>query len=128
MKYAATTVIGALMFVGGCAHQHTPTVSTIESLEAKPAFSLVSAEPAQNHSAQWSQVIAELLVAYEQTRTPAHNSSTQLPQLVAGDWLAVRCAMAGGYWDAPMNDNMHDPMKNDAPAYAEAPESWYPLD
>ena len=36
------------------------------------------------------------------------------PSLIAGDWLAHQCALAGGYWDMPHREN--------APAFAEASE------
>ena len=35
------------------------------------------------------------------------------PQLVAGDWIAWQCALAGSYWDMSQTN---------APAYAEAHE------
>lgn len=39
-----------------------------------------------------------------------------MPQLVAGDWLAIECAVAGGYWDVTQDKS--------TPAYAEVLESW----
>jgi len=40
-------------------------------------------------------------------------STSTGPQLVAGDWIAWQCALAGSYWDMSQTN---------APAYAEAHE------
>ena len=93
----------------GCASMHTIN----EPVVAQGSPTLISAA---QHEALWSEVLAELFPVQAQAE-PAQQG---MPSLVAGDWLAMRCAIVGDYWD--LNKN------NDAPAYAEAPESWYLLD
>ena len=60
-------------------------------------------------SAENSAVLSELAIYPDVFQV----TSTDGPQLVAGDWIAWQCAIAANYWDMPTKT---------APAYAEAVE------
>ncbi len=50
-----------------------------------------------------ADLLTELeIVIFATTTTPMPDLIG--PQLVAGDWLAWQCALAGSYWDMPLQD------------------------
>lgn len=68
-------------------------------------------------SGMWEIVLAELhLQALNEERIEREPDLVSMPQLVAGDWLAFECAIAGGYWDLGYEKG--------TPVFAEVPESW----
>jgi hypothetical protein len=68
-------------------------------------------------SGMWEIVLAELhLQALNKERIEREPDLVSMPQLVAGDWLAFECAIAGGYWDLGYEKG--------TPVFAEVPESW----
>lgn len=65
----------------------------------------------------WEIVLAELhLQALNTQEIEREPDLVSMPQLVAGDWLAFECAIAGGYWDLGYEKG--------TPVFAEVPESW----
>jgi hypothetical protein len=106
--------------LGGCSHHQSLTRShTFQSAEPTIVIAMDETVNDTELVTIWGQILNEL---FEQS-TPvesAQSSSPTMPALVAGDWLAFECALAGGYWDVPKN--------NDAPVFAEAPESWFPTE
>ncbi len=103
--------------LGGCAHQHA-LVTDENPLMVSPSFSIdpeIITE-SESDTIAASMMLNELGIGYVDDRNDTDGSSLsyELPQLVAGDWLAWQCAIVGGYWDMP-NEN--------APAFAEALES-----
>jgi|GEM_PF-5058488 len=109
--------VGTISLLGGCAHQHalvtdenplmiTPTTIIEPKINIDHESDIIAA----------SMMLNELGLGFIEARDESTGSSLsyELPQLVAGDWLAWQCAVVGGYWDMP-NEN--------APAFAEALES-----
>tara|TARA_R110002072_G_scaffold42064_21_gene118940 strand:+ start:226831 stop:227166 length:336 start_codon:yes stop_codon:yes gene_type:complete len=103
--------------LGGCAHQHA-LVADEHPLLASPSSSINPEIDVENESdtIAASMMLNELGIGFVDVRNESVDSSVpyELPQLVAGDWLAWQCAVVGGYWDMP-NEN--------APAFAEAFEA-----
>ncbi len=105
-KHRIIAPITALpMLMIGCAHQSQQVLNPNELGHTSPSL-IADVNP----SAQSAQVLSELsmssLIWQNTNPTPSIT-----PQLVAGDWLAWQCAIAGSYWDMPFKN---------APAYAEA--------
>ncbi|MAO24817.1 MAG: hypothetical protein CMJ25_29065 [Phycisphaerae bacterium] len=94
----------------GCQRNQTVVDSGgLVSGDAEQSVELVSGD-----SFAWEAVFAELVP--EQAEVGV-NSLVHGPSLVAGDWLAFQCAIAGGY--------MGSAYEKGTPAYAEVPESWF---
>jgi len=106
--------LGAL---GGCtSHQlEQVTLDTGGVIEVQSASPTKPAPEAE--SSMWQAVLAELDLQFDQpTQRESTTGSNALPQLIAGDWLAMECAISGGYWDWG-----HE---RGTPVFAEVPESW----
>jgi len=99
----------------GC-HAQRAAVSTNQT---EPMMAQLTLQSTQSTSTEgeWGDILFELL-AFEYPQAPQPQNAG--PSLIAGDWLAVQCAIAGGYWDMPVY--------TDTPAYAEVPESWFGFD
>lgn len=67
-------------------------------------------------SSLWMGVLYELELIFDGQFSQVEPQSYELPRLVAGDWLAIECAFAGGYWDLRQEKG--------TPVFAEVPESW----
>ncbi len=69
-------VSATTLFLGACGQQRSVELNESEQLQIFEEIGL-----------------SDSLVGYE-TTTPAAG-----PSLIAGDWLAIQCAQAGGYFD-----------------------------
>ncbi len=103
--------------LGGCTHQHA-LVADENPLLITPT-TIIKPKTNIDHESDTiaaSMMLNELGIGFVDAREESTGASLsyELPQLVAGDWLAWQCAVVGGYWDMP-NEN--------APAFAEAFES-----
>lgn len=108
------SLVSALL-IQGCVSPQT-SQSVVPSVPVE----LVVVEDRQSETTQqaaWNNVVFELLITAPPTTDEVQATG---PSLIAGDWLAIQCALAGGYWD------LHN--QKDAPVFAEAPESWFRLE
>jgi hypothetical protein len=64
----------------------------------------------------WMGVLSELEIMFAEHASKTPLQRNDMPQLIAGDWLAFECALAGGYWDLGEEKG--------TPVFAEVPESW----
>ncbi len=106
----------ALASLNGCAVQQSRI-----NAHHQQAASIVATSP--DARALWDEVLSELFPPQSgitQGAVASEQPRSTMPSLVAGDWLGVRCAVVGGYWDAT-----HE---NGTPVFAEVPESWSQLD
>ena len=88
---------------GGCAIQPTSIV-----LDTQSSITGAEQESADVHAV----VLTELSIT--KSVTLSAEKPALGPQLIAGDWLAFQCALAGGYWDLKPGTG---------PTYAEAYEA-----
>ncbi len=109
--FAVLTGLCPMLLMTGCVSQHS--VSSIEHTEPLGSPIELQAADQADLEQSWHEVFAELL---ETPPSPTLATQRTGPTLVAGDWLAIQCAIAGGYWDMPTTNN--------APVFAEALESW----
>lgn len=91
-----------------------PAQTVVDAEGLVPADAAEPVELTAGDTSIWESVIAELM---PQTEPSRGNTPVQGPSLVAGDWLAFQCAIAGGY--------MGSEYEKGTPAYAEVPESWF---
>ncbi|MFG0299340.1 MAG: hypothetical protein ACF8K1_07050 [Phycisphaerales bacterium JB047] len=91
-----------------------PAQAVVDAQGLVPADAAEPVELRTDDSSVWESVFAELMPQAVSSRenTPSHG-----PSLVAGDWLAFQCAIAGGY--------LGTEHEKGTPAYAEVPESWF---
>ena len=110
--------------LGGCA-QHQILIENPSLNVGEPTAVVAMNDTVSDTEALsiWGEILEELIIQQHQLDTQTNTSG--MPQLVAGDWLAFECAMAGGYWER--FDTEID-QKNDAPVFAEASESWLPAE
>jgi hypothetical protein len=105
----------AAVMAGGC--RSLPVAAAVD-----PEQAAILDRPMTPESGElliWEQAFVELFMHAEATaRSP--RTGGMGPSLVAGDWLAIECAIAGGYWDIAHEEG--------TPAYAEVPESWFRLE
>lgn len=103
----------------GCASQQTQHESLQHLLPTNQVTIKPNEKPAKiKQSIASTHALSELLIligSFENTmHEPATHQAPKGPQLVAGDWLAWQCAIAGGY----LNSSEHQ--TKSAPAFAEA--------
>jgi len=117
----ASVCVSAIGFglcaLGGCTSQQLEqvTLDTAGVIEVQSALPTKPAPEAQ--SSMWQAVIAELDLQFDlSAQRESTTGSNALPQLIAGDWLAMECAISGGYWDWGQ--------ERGTPVFAEVPESW----
>lgn len=107
--------LASAFLIQGCVSPQTPQ-SVVSSLPVE----LVVVEDRLSKTTQqatWNDVVFELLITAPPTTDEVRTTG---PSLIAGDWLAIQCALAGDYWDVPNEKG--------APVFAEAPESWFRLE
>lgn len=72
---------------------HSPVLGTSSGTSSNPS-----------QAAALAELLPWLIVELPQQQAPQATKAPG-PSLVAGDWLAFQCAMAGGYWDTPRDEN-----------------------
>lgn len=106
----------SVIALSGCVGRHSVDVAMDAGQELHDVSerSLIAGS---EMSGMWEIVLAELhLQAFNTQEIEREPDLVSMPQLVAGDWLAFECAIAGGYWDVGHEKG--------TPVFAEVPESW----
>lgn len=115
MTTAARAV--GLCFVTGLLAQGCAPIRVSTQGESAGVVLEPSASVALEADQEWAQVLNELFILQHPNALGHEHHG---PSLVAGDWLAMQCALAGGYGELRN--------ENDTPVFAGVPESWSRLE